>query len=73
MVLELTLRGEVLEEIVSCIPSGCISALSSYHYEKPLSLSLRNATSTVVTIEAFEGGMAITTSTLERVEAPLEQ
>lgn len=73
LVLELTLSGEVLEEVVSCIPSGCISAISSYHYEKPLSLSLRNATNTVVTMETFEGGMAITTTTLERVEAPLEQ
>ncbi len=73
LVLELTLRGEVLEEVTSCIPSGCISTISSYHYERPLSLSLRSATNTVVAIETFEGGTAITTTTLERVEAPLEQ
>jgi hypothetical protein len=73
LVLELTLSGEVLEEVVSCNPSGCASAMSSYHYEKPLSLSLKGLSSTVVTIEAFEGGTAITTTTLQQVEAPLEQ
>jgi hypothetical protein len=73
LVLELALRGEVLEEVVSCIPFGCVSVVSSYHHEKSLSLSLRGLSSTVVTIEPFEEGTAITTTTLQQVEAPLEQ
>jgi len=73
LVLELALRGEVLEEVVSCIPSGCASVMASYHYEKSLSLSLKGLSSTVVTIEPFEEGTAITTTTLEHISAPLEQ
>ena len=73
LVLELTLSGEVLEEVVSCIPYGCVSAMASYHHEKSLSLSLRGLSSTVVTIESFEEGTAITTTTLEHITAPLEQ
>ncbi|MBN1510957.1 MAG: hypothetical protein JXB13_03000 [Phycisphaerae bacterium] len=73
LVLELTLSGEVLEEVVSCIPYGCVSVMSNYHYEKSLSLSLKGLASTVVTIEPFEEGTAITTTTLEHIAAPLEQ
>jgi len=73
LVLELTLSGEVLEEVESCIPSGCASVMANYHYEKPLSLSLKGLASTVVTIEPFEEGTAITTTTLEHIAAPLEQ
>lgn len=73
LTLELELRGEVLEEMTSCIPSGCVSFMSPYHYEKTLELSLRQLSQTVVTVETFEGGTAITTTTLEKVEAPLRQ
>ena len=73
LVLELALRGEVLEEVVSCNPFACVSSMSSYHYETALSLSLKGTSTTVVTIEPFEEGVAITTTTLEQVVAPLEQ
>ncbi len=73
MVLNLTLSGEVMEEVTSCNPMGCASATSSYHQEKPLTLSISNMTNTIVTMEAFEGGMAITTTTLEPVTDPLSQ
>ena len=73
LVLELALRGEVLEEVVSCNPFACVSSMSSYHYETALRLSLKGTSTTVVTIEPFDEGVAITTTTLEKVVAPLEQ
>ncbi|MBP7050045.1 MAG: hypothetical protein KBE65_03430 [Phycisphaerae bacterium] len=73
LVLDLTLSGEVVEEVASCNPMGCASATSMYHQEKTVTLSIVNLTSTTVTIEDFEGGVAITTTTLERVTDPLSQ
>ena len=67
------LPREVLEEMVSCIPDGCISMMASYHHEQALSLSLKGTSATTVTIEPFEEGVAIITTTLEQVSAPLAQ
>jgi len=53
--------------------SSYVYGTAELPHEKSLSLSLRGLSSTVVTIESFEEGTAITTTTLEHITAPLEQ
>ena len=73
LILTLTISGQVLEMIDSYAGDMLISATTNdYHQDKTLTLPI-GGSYTQVGIESFDGGVSITTTTLEQINDPMAQ
>ena len=72
--LNLELNGHVVQWMVACTDKDCIENESDYEKDKTLKIAMGGgATQTLVIPEFFDGGVSITTVTVDMVGDPMTQ
>lgn len=72
--MNISISGQVLETIIASAGDLVVSETTDdYHQEQTLAMSLTKGSNTQIKIDYFDGGISITTVTLERIDDPMSQ